>query len=131
MKVDLSGLIRLCCCRVVSNSRCIIHGLDRSDEENLVYSVPFDEVSRLLLEGRVESGAVTFALQWLALFRLSYWLKKAIRLTIVPKKNNCPTRKTVKANSNVNTLVIILRMVLFLLSERLTLVESAEKLNEV
>jgi len=64
-----SELISLYYGKVDSSQVGGIHGLDHEDEDILVYTVPFDEVYRMLEDGRIESGIAIVALQWLALHR--------------------------------------------------------------
>jgi len=64
-----SELISLYYGKVDSSQVGGIHGLDHEDEDILVYTVPFDEVNRMLEDGRIESGIAIVALQWLALHR--------------------------------------------------------------
>lgn len=64
-----SEMINLFYGRVDSSQIGGIHGLDHEDEDILVYTVPFEEVYKMLETGKIESGIPIIAIQWLALHR--------------------------------------------------------------
>lgn len=64
-----SELISLFYGRVDSSQVGGIHGLDYEDEDIQVTAIPFDEVCRMLDEGKIESGIAIIAIQWLILHR--------------------------------------------------------------
>ncbi|MGR8934219.1 MAG: NUDIX domain-containing protein [Gammaproteobacteria bacterium] len=69
-----SEWITLFCGKVDAGSVGGIHGLEEEDEDILVSVVAFDDMYRMLQNGRIESGISIIALQWLALNR--DWLRQ-------------------------------------------------------
>ncbi len=64
-----SEMISLFYGRVDSRQIGGIHGLAHEHEDILVYTAAFEEVYRMLEDGRIESGIPIIAVQWLALNR--------------------------------------------------------------
>lgn len=64
-----SEWITLFCGKVDSTGVSGIHGLDHEQEDILVSTVSFDEVYRMLEQGKINSGIPIIAIQWLALNR--------------------------------------------------------------
>lgn len=64
-----SERITLFCGRVNSSEIGGVHGLDEEGEDIHVTAVKFDEVFRMLEDGRIESGIPIIAIQWLAIHR--------------------------------------------------------------
>lgn len=69
-----SEWIALYCGKVDTSSIGGIHGLEEEGEDILVSVVAYDEMYRMLQDGRIESGISIIALQWLALNR--DWLRR-------------------------------------------------------